>query len=308
MSLAFTAAAAPARITASVDSTVIEMGSLATVTLNVSDPAHAGAVVDLPEAGTDLDAFDISAIEADTTPGGYTYNIRIQAWYPGLLTLTPFRYAIGHDTVSSDIVTIKVLPVEMDSTQQLNPMEGVVNPPRKWYDYIPDWMPWALLGLLGLALVGVAIWLYIMYKRTGTVLLHRPKPIDPYAEAMAALQSLRQRRLAESGKEKEYYTTLIDILRLYLDRRFGINAMEMSSTQIVDSLRSNPETRNDQPRIKQILQLADIVKFAKVRPMPDDNIKSFNIVEQFVESTKPVPVEDAQGDSDKAAAKPDTKK
>lgn len=56
-------------------------------------------------------------------------------------------------------------------------------------------------------------------------------------------------------------------------------------------MRNNPETRGDQPRIRQILEIADFVKFAKVRPMPDDNIKSFNTVEQFVESTRPAPAE-----------------
>lgn len=283
--------AAQIKITASIDSTVVEMGSRATITLDVIDTAHAGAVVDLPESGMEVDAFDFIDVKCDTTPAGYKYDMLVQAWYPGVLTLSPFRYALGEDTAESEILTLKVLPVPIDSTKTLNPMESVANPPRAWYDYIPEWLPWVVLGLLVAALIVVGVYVYIMYRKTGTIIIHKPKPIDPYAEAMAALGRLRASRLAENGKEKEYYTTLIDILRRYLDLRFGINAMEMSSTQILASLRHNAETRGDQPRIKQILDLADIVKFAKVRPMSDDNIKSFNTVEQFVESTKPVPVE-----------------
>lgn len=282
-------AAAQLKISASIDSTVVEMGSRATITLDVIDSSHKGAVVDLPENGTEADAFDFIDVKCDTTPAGYKFNMLVQAWYPGVLTFAPFRYALDGDTAESELLTLKVLPVPIDSNQTLNPMEGAVNPPRAWYDYIPEWLPWALLGLLVAALIGVGVYLYTVYRRTGSIIVHKPKPIDPYAEAMAALGRLRSRRLAESGKEKEYYTTLIDILRRYLDLRFGINAMEMSSTQILASLRNNPETRGDQPRIKQILELADFVKFAKVRPMPDDNIKSFNTVEQFVESTRPVP-------------------
>ncbi len=281
--------AAPAKITASIDSTVVEMGSHAMITLNVVDPSHSGHVVDLPEDGTDAEAFDFVSVESDTTATGYTYNLKIQAWYPGVLTMAPFKYAVGEDTASSDVLTLKILPVEMDSTQQLNPMEGAVNMPSRWYDFIPEWSLWVLLALVGLALVAAVIYLWLLYRRTGSIIPSRPKPVDPYAEAIEALKQLRSRRLAESGKEKEYYTALIDILRVYLYRRFAINAMEMSSTQILDSLRRNPETKGDQPRIKQILDLADIVKFAKVRPMPDDNIKSFNTVEQFVEATKPLP-------------------
>lgn len=298
---ALQANAAQAKITASIDSTVVEMGSLATVTLNVVDPTHSGTVVGLPEDGTEAEVFDFVEVKADTTPGGYTYNMRIQAWYPGVLTMPPFRYAVGGDTVESDVLTLKILPVEMDSTQTLNPLEGAVNPPRKWYDYIPDWTLWVLLGLLAAAAIVALVFAYINYRRTGAILMYKPKPVDPYAEAMAALGTLRQRRLAESGKEKEYYTALIDILRVYLQRRFNINAMEMSSTQILDSLRRNPETRDNQPRIKQILDIADIVKFAKVRPMPDDNIKSFNTVEQFVEATKPLPPAEEESKDGKGA-------
>ncbi|MDE6288735.1 MAG: hypothetical protein K2M00_08135 [Muribaculaceae bacterium] len=291
--------AAPAKITASIDSTVVEMGSHAMITVNVVDPSHSGHVVDLPEDGTDAEAFDFVKVESDTTPTGYTYNLKIQAWYPGVLTLAPFKYATGIDTAESDVLTLKILPVEMDSTQQLNPMEGVVNMPSRWYDFIPGWSLWVLLGLAGLALVAGIIYLWLLYRRTGSIIPYKPKPVDPYAEAIEALKQLRSRRLAESGKEKEYYTALIDILRVYLYRRFAINAMEMSSTQILDSLRRNPETKGDQPRIKQILDLADIVKFAKVRPMPDDNIKSFNTVEQFVEATKPAPAPEEEDKNNK---------
>lgn len=294
LALAATAAmpaAAQVKITASIDSTVVEMGSRATITLDVVDQSHKGAVVDLPENGTEADAFDFIEVKCDTTKAGYKFDLLVQAWYPGVLTFAPFRYALDGDTAESDLLTLKVLPVPIDSNQTLNPMEGVVNPPRAWYDYIPEWLPWLLLGVLVAALIGVGVYLYMLYRKTGTIIVHRPKPIDPYAEAMAALGRLRTRRLAENGKEKEYYTTLIDILRRYLDLRFGINAMEMSSTQILASLRNNPETRGDQPRIRQILEIADFVKFAKVRPMPDDNIKSFNTVEQFVESTRPAPAE-----------------
>ena len=291
--------AAPAKITASIDSTVVEMGSHAMITVNVVDPSHSGHVVDLPEDGTDAEAFDFVKVESDTTPTGYTYNLKIQAWYPGVLTLAPFKYATGIDTAESDVLTLKILPVEMDSTQQLNPMEGVVNMPSRWYDFIPGWSLWVLLGLAGLALVAGIIYLWLLYRRTGSIIPYKPKPVDPYVEAIEALKQLRSRRLAESGKEKEYYTALIDILRVYLYRRFAINAMEMSSTQILDSLRRNPETKGDQPRIKQILDLADIVKFAKVRPMPDDNIKSFNTVEQFVEATKPAPVPEEEDKNNK---------
>ncbi len=286
------ASAAPVKITASIDSTVVEMGSRAVISVNVNDPSHKAVAANAPEDGADMGAFDVVSHTTDTTAAGYVTNYTIQAFIPGMATIGPFKYVIGGDTVESDVVTLKVLPVELDSLETINPMEGAVNPPRKWYDFIPDWTIWIVIGLALAAIIAAAIFMYIQYRKTGTVLMHKPKPIDPYEEAMEALNKLRERHLPENGKDKEYYTSLVDILRQYLQRRFSINAMEMSSTQILASLRSNPETRDNQPRIKQILEIADFVKFAKVRPLPDDNVKSYNIVVNFVETTKPVPEPD----------------
>lgn len=290
---------AGAKITASIDSTVVEMGSRATIKLDISDPGLKGHIVDMPRPDTETDNVAIISVEADTFPAAYQYRILIQAFAPGMVAFPPFRYAVGSDTVESKVLSLKVLPVELDSLATINPMESVANPPRKWYDYIPEWLLWVVLGI---AIAAVAVALFLLYRKNGTLIVRHVKPVDPYEAAMSELNRLRERKLAESGREKEYYTTLVDILRTYLERRFAINAMEMSSTQILDTLRKNPETRDNQPRIKQILEIADFVKFANVRPMPDDNIKTFNNVVQFVEATKPVPEPEPE-DNSKTAKK-----
>jgi hypothetical protein len=64
--------------------------------------------------------------------------------------------------------------------------------------------------------------------------------------------------------------------------------MEMTSTQILNSLRHRDDTKPTTQLMKQILEMADFVKFAKVRPLPDDNVKTLNMAVQFVEDTKPV--------------------
>lgn len=287
------AASAATKVTAAIDSTVMEMGSRATITLDIADPSHTGKLIDLPEAGSGTENnIDFINVEADTFPGGYQYRILLQAFEPATVTFAPFRYVTGTDTAESNLLTLKVIPVELDSLATINPMESVVNPPRRWYDYIPEWLLWALLGV---ALFAGLICALILYRKNGTLIVRHIKPVDPYEAAMQELNRLRERKLAEAGREKEYYTTLVDILRTYLDRRFSINAMEMSTTQILESLRRNPETRDNQPRIKQILEIADFVKFANVRPLPDDNIKTFNNVVQFVQDTKPVPQPEEEG-------------
>ncbi len=106
--------------------------------------------------------------------------------------------------------------------------------------------------------------------------------------ALGRLQRLKARKLWESGQEKEFYTILTDILRDYLDGRFGIKAMEMTSSQIMDTLAADRTLRDPRQMMRQILDMADFVKFAMVRPLPEDNVKAFDNAVAFVESTRPV--------------------
>ncbi|MDE7443496.1 MAG: cell wall anchor protein, partial [Muribaculaceae bacterium] len=122
-----------------------------------------------------------------------------------------------------------------------------------------------------------------------TVFKAPAKPIPPYEMAMRQLEILRHRKLCERGQDKEYYTELTDILRVYLDRRFGINAMEMTTTQIKKAIRDNEATRPSTEQMSRILDMADFVKFAKVRPFADDNTRAINSALQFVQDTKPQP-------------------
>lgn len=278
----------PAKISAAIDSTVIEMGSHAAITVTIIDPDGKGEFIDLPEKGAQFDSFDVADVKADTLPTGMSYNIDIQAFIPGVLTFDSFRYVVGGDTLTSDPITIKVLPVELDSLQTINPLAGTVNIPSKWYDFIPDWWIWVVLGLLFIILCVVGWFLYRTYKATGSILPIHQKPVDPYVWATGELDKLRSQKLAESGRSREYYTTLVDILRIYLKLRFNINAMEMPTTQILRTLHDTPETRNNEPLIKQILEVADFVKFANVRSVPDSDVRSFNNAVQFVEATKPI--------------------
>ena len=286
MSTAAVATAAVPRVQASIDSATVVMGDYAMITVDIADAEKQGLFIDYPESGSEAGAVDFTSVEADTFPGGFQYRLKVQAYEPGNVTFPPFRYVYGSDTARSNALSLKIMPVELDSLETINPMASTVNPPRKWYDYVPDWVFWALLGV---ALLAAAVALYLIYRKHGTLIVRHIKPVDPYEAAMAELGRLRDKRLTESGREKEFYTSLVDILRTYLERRFGIYAMEMSTTQILQTLRNNPQTRDNQPRIKQILELADFVKFANIRPMPDDNIKTFNNVVGFVEDTKPAP-------------------
>lgn len=284
-------AAGNVTLKASIDSTAVVQGSKANLRLEVLKNTSEGMLVDAPETGADYFGIEISDLKIDTVDHGngrieLAYDYTIQAFDPGTVTLPPFRYAVGNDTVNSEVVTLKVLEVDLDTLTDIHPMESVVSVPSRWYDIIPNWWLWIFIGV---AAVGVIACCVLLFRKKKGLLVKPVKITPPYDLAVMRLNDLQAKKLPQSGRDKEYYTELTEILRQYLEGRFGINAMEMTSTQIIDTLRHNKETKPGSDLMKQILEIADFVKFAKVRPLPDDNIKAFNSAVKFVEDSKPLP-------------------
>ena len=297
-------------VSATVDSAMMTMGDRAHLKVRVDMPEQAVRdvrIVDFPEIPVNEDyvtwnGIDVVDIDtASTVQAGrhvIDYDFTFQAFDPGTLTIPPFAVlgSEGADTAFSNVLTIKVLPVDVDSLETVHPMESIVEPASKWYDYIPNWVFWALLAI---AVVAMAVAAYLYWrKRDEKAEIEKAKPVPPYELAISRLHTLQARKLPESGHEKEYYTELVDILRQYLEGRFGINAMEMTSSQIVKALRSNTETRMSADMVRSILSIADFVKFAKVRPLPDDNVKAFVRAQDFVEQTKPAPEPEPEADAE----------
>lgn len=288
-------AAPPAKLNARLDSVQLTQGSKATVTLNVNG-YKPGATFqpELKERSVLADGVEISTVKADTTQMvngrlNIDYTIGIQAFNPGTVPIAPIAYIEDGDTSYSDPMVLKVMEVDLDTLTTINPMAGSESIESRWYDWIPDWWVWVALGL-AVIILGGAFFFFFLRKDRKVVIRRVKKVIPPYELAMDRLNALQAKNLIAKGSEREYYTELTDILRQYLSGRFGINALEMTSTEIMHKLRENNETRPDSPLVQEVLSVADFVKFAKVRPLPDDNVKAFASAKRFIENTKPQPV------------------
>jgi hypothetical protein len=293
-------------IHAKIDSTQVTMSGRTMLRIEVVKNGHAGAIVGLPTLqpgkANEFNGVEVREINVDSTALNngrmqVNYNILVQPFEVGDVTFPKFKYVVAQDTFYSEAVSMKVLepnmPKEMRDSLYINPMEGPVSIKGRWYDFVPDWWYWAVIIGATLALIVV---IAMLYKKNGPTLLPRKKVVPPYNLAIDRLTKLKAQKLAESGHEKEYYTELTDIFRQYLEGRFGIYAREMTTKQIIDAMHANPMTNEEAETILPLLETADFVKFAKVRPLQDENIRSFNITHDFVEKTKPVeePEDDAK--------------
>lgn len=293
-----TIATAQVTIKATLDSAYLLMGKQTGLKIEiVEDKNTQGHIVGVDNGNPMLTekVEIINLLNADTTDLGSNREeikreIIIQSFDSGLYTLPPLKFAVGKDTFLSNKLVLKVLPVPVDTLKSIHDYAPISNPDTKLWDYLPDFIAdyWWIFIIAMFIIAGcVIIYMLFIRKDRKITLLPQKKPIPPYELALQQLSRLKDEKLCERGQEKEYYTRLTEILRVYLDRRFGINAMEMTSSQIISTLHKRPETKESNRHMRQILEIADFVKFAKVRPLPDDNVRSFSLAMQFVEETKP---------------------
>lgn len=299
--LAAQAQQAPMTVTASTDSTALVMGDRTTVLVEVIKNGHEGTLIDIPQPGKDYHGMELIDIIADSADLGnnrvqLNYRLTFQAFDPmEVLTLPPFRYVSHNDTVSSDILTFKVMPVDLSpelgdpaepDSLKIHPDHGVVSVKSKWYDAIPDWTVWVIVAA---ALLALAYVLFRLYRKNGPALFVPRKPTPPYELAIQRLNALKSKKLIERGEAKQFFTEVTDIWRQYLEGRFGISAMEMTSSQILKELRDNQETHLTADQMADLLSISDFVKFAAMSPTNDEMVRTFNTIHSFVEATRPQP-------------------
>ena len=155
--------------------------------------------------------------------------------------------------------------------------------------------PWILLAVGILALIYV-VYRYIQYRRENKDFFGRPVVKDPpHIVALRELEKLRNQKLWQNGKEKQFYTGIADTLREYIEKRFGVSAMEKTSSEIMDSLAEKKIEDGPYGELDELFKLADLVKFAKYIPSVGENEDAVPKAVRFVNSTFMQELEEEKG-------------
>lgn len=250
-----------------------------------------------------LELDDFEAPHVDTvqnTNGMLTLqqDLTVYAFDSATLYIPPFEFVTSlGDTLRTNSLALKVFvpfeEVEVDPSKFCD-LKDVQDPEFVLMDYI--W--WFIIPLVVLALLAAGWfgWRYWQqHKKDAPVVLPAEKSVPAHIQAMQALDELDAKKLWQNGRDKQFHTELTDILRFYIERRFDVQAMEKTTDEILDELYELSESQKASlNNLRQILQLADLVKFAKYKPLPDENQLSFMNSRMFVEQTKKVEIEEPQ--------------
>lgn len=194
---------------------------------------------------------------------------------------------------SEDSLQLTVQTIEIDTTtQQIYDIKPPIKTPLRFGEI----SGYLLRILLGLIVLGVIAYVLIRRLQRKPLLGGAPAPEDPpHVAAIKSLEKLHAQKLWQSGKQKQYYTRLTDILRAYMQRRYGFRAMEYTSAEILTKLRNEELSERARKRIENLLPLSDFVKFAKYVPDAQQNEDAYQDAYYFVEETKESEREQALG-------------
>lgn len=217
----------------------------------------------------------------------------ITSFNPGLYQIAGFEVLVDGVSYNTDDLALKVviydevLPkdnkVDDEYTFSIFGIKDIRRAPIQFKEIIP-----LLIGI-GILLVLTLLFLYLLkHYRTNSPILQRItlEPILPaHIKAQNALGAIRDEQGWTKEDSKAYYTGLTDALRQYIKNRFAVDATEMTTAQMLDHL-TNIANAEQYEEIRELLNTADFVKFAKFHPLQNEKMVHFDVVNNYVEATK----------------------
>lgn len=214
-----------------------------------------------------------------------TQEYTITSFDSALYYLPPLSVTVDDKQYKSRALALKVYSIPVDT---LNPdhffgQKTIMKAPFAW----EDWR-----GIIGLSLLSIPLLILLIYLliriRDNKPIIRKVKvepKLPPHVLAMKHIEKVKEEKVGLKDQPKEYYTKLTDIIRTYIKDRFGFNALEMTSSEIIDELMEVKEKEN-LDELRSLLQTADLVKFAKHNPLINENDANLINAIDFINETK----------------------
>lgn len=280
-----------ASATARMDARQITVGDQVRLFLEVSTKPSTGRLewATIPDTFNKLEIVERGKI--DTLKAGdiitYKQRLVLTGFDSGLFKVPSFMFPVFSTagdpyTIQSDSFELLVQTVAVDTTQQFKPIKEIMYVPASWLDYL-----WYIFGAAVLVVLIVAGVVYY---------LRRPKPVVVVPEGpketlqehtLRLLSELEAQQLWQKQQVKEYYVALTDIVRNYLEARFNTAVMELTTDELLYKVQLHRELQPYHDLLSSILHTADLAKFAKAQPLPQEHTDAIDKARQLVERSKP---------------------
>ena len=287
------------KVSAVLDSSKIRIGEQVKLDLYVNYPANQKTLkIQWPEVGDTItgkiEVVSVSAIDTtfpDKTNSTKIFQhqqITVSAYDSGYFSIPGFRFVVNDDTAhplytENFLLEVHTVPTDTSATKLKDikpPFDEKFN--WRWFkNYI-----YGGIALLLLIFIVIMVTLYFA-KRKKQVIVEPEKPkIPPHIAALAALEKIKEEQIWKEEKVKEYYSSISDTIRQYIEERFSVNALESTTDEIMTAFRSQVVDPLSKEKLQQLLMLSDLVKFAKQFPIESEHQFTLQNAFDFVNGTK----------------------
>ncbi len=211
-------------------------------------------------------------------------NYTVTCFDSALVYIPPVAVAVdGQEYLSnSQAVSFLVYDIPEGQEKEIFPPKQNMKMPLTFNE-----LAWPLLYLAVLAgTIFVSVFSHRRYNDNKPIIkkIRREPKVPAHVRALEAIENLRKSGSAHNQDAKQYYTSLTDIVRTYIYERFGFNATEMTSAEILENLRSSGD-ESSIVELSELLSTADMVKFAKAQPLLGENDRNLLGAMEFVKTT-----------------------
>jgi hypothetical protein len=279
------------KVKAILDSTEILIGDQVNLSLIVEQPKR--AVVFFPVIKDSLSSsLEVVSVSPADTEKIDDENIKITVKYTltsfdsGYYSIQPIPFGILKSkvvsTVFADSLHLLVNNVQVKDDKVYDIKENLTVPYT-----LKEILTFALLGLAALLVIALAVYIIIRLHKNKPIFTFE-KPAEPaHIIALRELENIKTLKLWQQGQVKQYYSGITDVVRLYIENRFNIPALESTTDELIHYVNEHNIVNDNQSKhLGQLLHLADLVKFAKAEPLSDENDNAWQSAYNFVIETK----------------------
>lgn len=280
------------KLNAKIDAAHISVGDQAHIFIEAQYNQMKGKLqwAEIPDTFNHLEVVEKGKI--DTLKQGDLITLKqrlsVTGFDSGSFTVPSFLFSAipnsgSNYTVATDSFQLLVQTVAVDTTKGYKGIKGIIRVESSWKDYI-----WLIIG--GIVFIVLIIFVVQYFIRNKKVPMPEVKPAGPVETLQEKynrlLTELDQKQLWQNNQVKEYYVQLTDILRDYIEKRFQTPAMELTTDELLAKAALRSDMQKYSGMLSNTLRMADLAKFAKAQPLPQEHMQAMESVREFVNATK----------------------
>ena len=275
-------------IKAEIDTTNIRIGEQFNLQISVSEIQNV-IIPKLELKGLEI----IDSTKIDTLKNSLIRRYILTGFDSGSFYIPQQQIFVKNQAFLTDSLLVNVATIAIDTTKVKKfPIKSIKSEPFTFDDF----KIYAYLLIAALAIISFWIYWFVVRKQKENEEEATYKAMPPYEEAIYRLNELDEKLLWQNNKIKEYYSELTEIIRGYIERELKVPALENTTDEVLDMLKDFTDSETIQTsketlkKLKELLREADLVKFAKSKPLANEIEEDRKDAEEIISNLTPKPI------------------